>query len=270
MKIAVCFIGMIRTGVQASENIKNYFKSYYNDIDFFMHTWDRSEPKPWHKDSSHVVNKLSFQNLTPTSSQSLINQLKRKYDDKFISIVSEDQLKLFSTKLWQSYTNFSPQWYSWYKVLKLVRSYEEQKSFKYDIVVKLRPDIIRPPELNFREEVLHMMKDKTRLYTLAYDPRRIDDVMFLSDSDIMYRASKFFIETSKTRWETNIVGEWFRSNSIVAANTANSKYTIYREEAIKRHISPMQFDKCVTVDLEYYSQNNLAEFNRITNENTLC
>ena len=253
MKIALCFIGMIRTGVQASENIKYYFRSYYNHIDCFMHTWDRSEPKLWHKDSIHAKNNAVSQSVTPIDSALIIDQLKRKYNDKFISIEIENQSKFFDTPLWKEYTNFSPQWYSWYKGISLVRDHEEKQNFKYDLIVKIRPDIIRPVDLDFSEEMIHATTDKNKLYTLGYDPRRIDDVMFLGSSDVMYRASKFFIETNKKSWETNILGEWFHQNNILVADTVNTRYTIYRQEDIDRRLSPMQFDACRAVDLEYYS-----------------
>ena len=38
MKIAVCFSGQIRTGIQNHPNIKEFFGKLYNECDFFIHT----------------------------------------------------------------------------------------------------------------------------------------------------------------------------------------------------------------------------------------
>ena len=47
MKIAVCFSGQIRTGIENHPNIKEFFGKLYNDCDFFIHTWNFSEYKTY-------------------------------------------------------------------------------------------------------------------------------------------------------------------------------------------------------------------------------
>ena len=42
MRIAVCFRGQLRTGVEASKNLIHLFGDYFKDIDFFVHTWDNT------------------------------------------------------------------------------------------------------------------------------------------------------------------------------------------------------------------------------------
>ena len=51
MKIAICFSGMIRTGVYAAPLIKKFIGRYYDNVDIFIHTWDISEDKLWHSES---------------------------------------------------------------------------------------------------------------------------------------------------------------------------------------------------------------------------
>ena len=44
MKIAVCFSGQIRTGVQTAPNIKRYIGDLDTVCDYFVHTWDHQSP----------------------------------------------------------------------------------------------------------------------------------------------------------------------------------------------------------------------------------
>ena len=40
MKIAVCFSGQVRTGLQAAPHLFDWFGDLLPNIDFFIHTWD--------------------------------------------------------------------------------------------------------------------------------------------------------------------------------------------------------------------------------------
>jgi hypothetical protein len=257
MRIAVCFIGMIRTGIESSESLKHWFGSLYNDIDFYMHTWDVSESKLWHHESRFVIDRVRQQNFYRESSYPLIEQLENIYDKKFISIEVENQERFLSSNFYQRYHSFSPQWYSWHKVMQLVDAHEKLNNFQYDIVVKIRPDIIFPKERNLREEILNFFSNTSALYTLGYNPVRIDDVMFLSSSRTMHKASKFMPSTDKKVWETNILGEWLEKNGIKALNTAHTVYSIYRKEHVELGVSPMKFNRCVNVDRDFYAPYNV-------------
>lgn len=257
MRIAVCFIGMIRTGVEASENLKRWFGNVYHDIDFFMHTWDFSESKHWHNDCAFLKNNSQIQNLYKESSYLLIDNLEKAYDRKFVSIEIEKQEKFLSSPYFSKFIGFSPQWYSWYKGIQLVTNYEAQNKFRYDLVIKIRPDIIFPKDRKLEEEIIRFLKDPKALYTLGYDPIRIDDVMFLGNSDVMERASKFALEVDKTSWETNILGEWLSRSGIKALNTAYTFYAIYRKEHIELGVSPEQFNKCVNIERDFYAPYNV-------------
>jgi hypothetical protein len=47
MKIAVCFSGLIRTGINCYVNITRYLGDMLPDCDFFLHTWDYETNKPF-------------------------------------------------------------------------------------------------------------------------------------------------------------------------------------------------------------------------------
>lgn len=256
MKIAVCFIGMIRTGVEAAYSLRHWFGEYYKHIDFFMHTWDHTESKMWHPDCLFLKNNSRTQNFYRESTYDLLREFEAKYDNRFISIEVENQEKFLTSPFFIPLTSFSPQWYSWYKGMQLVDSYERVNKFKYDVVVKIRPDIVFPKDRSLSAELINFSKDKGNLYTLGYDPIRIDDVMFLGSSDIMKRSSKFVIETRKRIWEPNIVGEWLEEQGITAVNTVHTDYCIYRKEHVEQGIEPTMFNKCVNVERDFYAPYN--------------
>jgi hypothetical protein len=253
MKIAVCFIGMIRTGIEAAASLKKWFGEYYDHIDFFMHTWDHTESKRWHNDCVFLKNNPNTQDFNRSSSYDLLKELEARYDNKFVSVEVENQYRFLSSPFFMQLTAFSPQWYSWYKGMQLIDSYERVNNFQYDLVIKIRPDIIFPGYQNLDTEIVHFSKDITKLYTLGYAPIRIDDVMFLGNSDIMKRSSQFVVNTPKQVWETNILGEWLASVGISAVNTAHTEYCIYRQEHIDHGISPYEFSKCFNLERDYHS-----------------
>lgn len=257
MRIAVCFIGMIRAGVEASANLKQWFRFVYDDVDFFMHTWDVSESKIWHGDCLFLKNGGHRQNMYRESSYPLIEKMETIYDRKFVSIEVENQERFLTSNFFNKFHSFSPQWYSWHKGMQLVDRYERQNNFQYDLIVKIRPDIIFPKERHLREEILRFNEDTSALYTLGYDPARIDDVMFLGSSSIMKRSSRFIFDTEKRAWETNILGEWLSSRGIKALNTAHTTYAIYRKEHVELGISPMKFNKCVNIERDFYAPYNI-------------
>jgi hypothetical protein len=257
MRVAVCFIGMIRAGIESSENLKQWMSHHYDNIDFFMHTWDITESKEWHRESTHFLTSKQPQNMYKESSYFLIEKLKNIYDNKFISVEVENQETFLQSPFYSCFRQFSPQWYSWYKVMQLVDNYERQNGIRYDVVVKIRPDIIFPKERNLREEILNYCDDTSALYTLGYNPRRIDDVMFLGSSQIMKQSSKFMMDVGNKQWTDNHLGEWLQRKGIKALNTAHTTYAIYRKEHVEQGVSPMQFNKCVNVERDYYAPYNV-------------
>lgn len=270
MKIAVCFIGMIRTGVYASENLKHWFGDLYDDIDFFIHTWDYSASKSWHPDSKYARDKNIIQNLDNIPVYPLIQALDSVYNKKIVSIAVENQQTFLSSNIYKNCVNFSPQWYSWYKAIQLANIYEENNNFQYDVIVKLRPDLIFPKERSLKEEINYLLEDTSYLHTLGYDPIRIDDVMFLANSTVMKESSKFFIDVEKNIWETNLLGEWLQSKNIKVKNTLYQFYAVYRKEHLDLGISPMKFYKCFNVERDYYAPYNIDRLSEDPDENIIC
>ena len=78
MRIAVCFSGQIRTGVEASPNLLRFIGELLPHTDFFIHSWDIETKKNYN--ASRIISKPS--KLT----QSTIDKIKEIYQPKKIVI----------------------------------------------------------------------------------------------------------------------------------------------------------------------------------------
>lgn len=231
MKIAICFSGQIRTGVEAAKNVKNYIGELYNNVDFYMHTWDISREKQWNPESDMSVkyNTVTFPKIK--DSRPLADELNKAYDSKFKKI-RIDNFGNWENSIGSNYMGYSPLWYSWQQSILLKQEYEIENNFCYDVVIKMRPDIIFPKSLSLLEEIDHYNIDASKFYAMGYAENRIDDVMFLSSSTLMDRASCFFSDVGKKYWTVNIFGEYLVSKNIECYNTKHTLYTVLRGESI--------------------------------------
>lgn len=251
MKIAICFSGMIRAGLSAVPNIKNFIGDLYKDTDFFMHTWDHSEPKPWHNESLKS-RQYGKQNVIVTNTYEIIDSFVKEYDSKFISV------KIDNFNAWRpafsDYKDFSPHWYSWEESIRLKKEQEQKAGITYDYVLKIRPDLLFHPEASLTDEIQHSSQDSNRFYAMGYTDYRVDDVFFLARSDIMDKVSKFQSSINEFNWKTNIVGDYIRSLGISCDRLRNNTYAIFREEALGT--DSLDFARCFNIDKDYYSPAN--------------
>jgi len=250
MRIAICFSGQIRTGVKASKIIKRYIGDLYNQTDFFMHTWNISQAKQWHPDSlkskEHGIN-----NPPVESGYALSATMDSVYDQKFLKVKIEN-FHEWNTHFIKEYKSFSPLWYSWYESILLKQQIEREQNFVYDVVIKMRPDIIFPESRALEQEINHFIEYGNNFYAMGYSPIRIDDVFFLSNSNTMDLASRMLLDTPKREWEVNLFGEYLESVGITCMNTKDTLYAILREEVFNYDVST-NFNLCFNLDRDYYA-----------------
>jgi hypothetical protein len=252
MKIAICFSGQIRTGIKAAASIKHFLGELYSDCDFFMHTWDISQPKLWHRDSIKV-RELGYNNCIISDGYGLIADINKSYDNKFRQITIENFDK-WNTTFNVGYKNVSPLWYSWYKSISLKKMAEEQDNILYDFVVKLRPDVVFPARRSLRNEIDNIIMHGDNFYANGCDPKRIDDVLFISSSHIMNNASELVFNIPDKEWTNNIFAEYLKSINIKYINTHSTWYSILREEVPDKDV--MNFNKCFNLDRDYHAPYN--------------
>lgn len=201
MKIAVCFSGQWRTGNYCYDSLKEFFGILLPYCDFFIHTWDVNKQKCYNL--SNVFSKET--KLT----QSEIESIKENY--KPIKFVVDDYHQTHSLlKKYEAYLNseinildiVQPLWYSFYKSIQLKKEYEKENNFKYDYVIKLRPDILFHPNRRLSQDI-EMYKTELEngefyienlIRERSIDTHTIDDVYFLSNSYSMDIASDYYVK----------------------------------------------------------------------------
>lgn len=199
MKIAWCFSGQVRVGVECSENILRFIGDC--DVDFFIHTWDIETDK-LNNNFRTVANTEKINNFLQ------IYKPKKSRIDNFDKYQSENVNYLIPT--FYPLFNF-PMFHSIYESNRLKEEkeeYEKENNFKYDYVVRARPDIIYGEFDSLKEEISYI-DEKDEFFQTGIDnivskfdclyvsddfnklPHAIEDVFWISKSGIMDQICNF-------------------------------------------------------------------------------
>lgn len=264
MRIAVCFIGQIRTAIPASENLKRYFGELFDCCDFFIHTWDVNEQKAYnasdiYPDKEYVTNNtigkiteiynpivFEVENFSEARSKSTVNILNQHF--------------LFNS--------ISPQWYSFMKCVGFKKKYEDENNFKYDYVLKLRMDLLFTENRRLSNEIeLFSEYSENYIYIENYSDHNnhifIDDVFYLSKSNTMNMVSTYYNEMESIGCQLSQI-QYSLFDHLIKMDVKICSidnwtdfyngvftYTIYRPECLP--YSPMnQFNECVECDRYHF------------------
>jgi hypothetical protein len=178
MRVAVCFSGMIRTGVQASSNVINFIGDALPNCEFFLHTWEQQSYRP--PLGRHTLDGTAISD-TPLLDFCKIYNIKQ-YQVSGIDTIGNNTLH--------------PLWYSWSNSVRLTQH------GSYDYVVKLRPDIIFNPQLklsNMLSRIQHGIFYSSHVWPFNKDKDlTMEDVLFISDTSIMNTAIEFAQTTTRS------------------------------------------------------------------------
>lgn len=254
MRIAICFSGMVRTGPLAVPNILRFIDTLLPNVDFFMHTWDISQDKSWNLYSQAMYDKQLLSRPIPPikSSYTLIDSMISNYGKEFKKI----KIDHFSETSIFGKTPI-PLWYSWRESIKLKQQYEQENNFVYDIVVKLRPDIIFDQH-RLQDAIDNFDKDYFMCYNGSTEV--LNDVYFVSSSPVMDIAS----ECWKTLLDKNSFTGVELKDHLALKNintrilglydmTKTYNYAIYREECVSAGVSSLDWVDCFTIENYYYA-----------------
>lgn len=167
MKIAVCLSGQLRTAPMCGRRIVDFFENY--DVDYFIHTWKQEFEFTRNSDRLNVKNFLKDVDESKFEAvKSIFNPKKSKWEDSITFVLPSAQ----------------PQQYSFYQANELRKQYEKESGIKYDLVVKLRFDIIWEPKKSFS---VPENFDDSSLYVSMIDtsqvhPRLLDRFFFCGPS----------------------------------------------------------------------------------------
>lgn len=260
MKIAICFSGQIRTGIESSENIKRFLGDLYPFCDFFIHTWDVN------KNVQYCGTRI----FTPEENitEDVISKIEEIYRPKKMIMENFNEIK---DEISSYGDTIKYLWYSFNKSIEYKKEYEIENNFTYDLVVKLRFDIIFPPERRLLENYL-LISDKidNTIYIencpIITDNDKslefIDDVFFIGNSKNMDIKSSYYDVIIDYRYNGFELYEYLKNNGInIVSPDKYYPYTIYRTECLK-YSSLEQFEECRECNDYYYTASN--------NDKTAC
>lgn len=219
MKIAVCFSTQLRGGIQAYKNIRSYLGEAYSSCTFFAHLWDINTRRPYTRLGPKQLPELSH------ADRIQIEQWKKMYPITSCQVENYEYVKKVHTD--QGF-HFDPIYYSWYKSLELMNNYVHTKGHKFDLVVKLRPDVLFHPKRKFSIEILegyvkHSI-DTFFVETLLDNWETevwMNDVYWVSKPAVMDMAKNFYFEQrekQKDIYQEYTLLKYLRRNNVPLAN----------------------------------------------------
>jgi hypothetical protein len=181
IRIGVIVCGQWRpAGFECSDYIKNLLKDYQTD--YFVSLWDSWYGKSFRIDTTNtVVTREQIQDLKDHHETPLtplqIDTIKKIYNPIYFQICNAEEFqKIKEIENHPKEISSWPQFYLQYKANKFIKEYEREKQIKYDIIFKIRPEIIFPKsqEENVHNSIKIVLNSSKRFYT--YHEARIDQI----------------------------------------------------------------------------------------------
>ena len=246
MKIAICFSGQTRTSTYAAPNIKRFIGDLWDQCDFYIHTWDIEQLRSKHWGPTAFAQRPVSQ--VPVTRFEELKQIYNpckfeieNYNDCLTKIANEHGNTIHGN-------NWIPLYYSWYKSMLLAT---ENQS--YDVIVKLRTDIVFPSYKNLQDTINQFNLDKEMFLVDNLTDIRIDDVYWVANSENMLKASNYWIYLldyhNKHSKKIEFI-EYIKMLDIKYRKINSTGYSILREEC--RHLNPLNFKECYDCEQIYY------------------
>lgn len=205
MRIAVCFSGQIRTGVQTAPNILRYIGDLRSECDIFVHTWDiRTDP----------------QQQRPEDPNLLIDVDKRIFVDFYnlynpLAMVVEPYRLRAISSTWggervdaQTGKNYVAMFESIHESNQLKIRHEQKHGFVYDRVIRIRPDLTFNPSRSLRDDLIHApVDDRTfvsEYHKSGFNDNKLEDIYWIASSQAMDKICNFH----EVRASSGSRGDW--------------------------------------------------------------
>lgn len=268
MRIAICFFGQIRTGVETYLNFLRYIGSLINDCDIFVHTWD-VESISQHDFRYDIEKYWKYKNKTFLVDKKKLSKFYELYNP--ISMIVEEYDLLKKTDTWggrrynPKFTNKTVSLFeSMYECNNLKKYYENKYDFKYDYVVTTRPDIVFDSSKSLKDDLDYYSQnnnnsDKELIlfgdhFNISHQfHNRIEDIFWVSNSRVSDIASDFYLYRSNSStgvpynnggyldWQFD-AWNYLNNNNINCMPLKNSKMRIYYQSDVDLRIDPLNIE----------------------------
>jgi len=205
---------------QSFNEVLNDLKTEY-ECDVFVHTWNELEPKTstWHEGylkvkSGDVDRDRILSIYNPVSC--LIEEQNIRNPSKTIFYNQCEEGVLYAQ-------------YSRYKVNELKKQHEKLHSFRYDVVIVSRPDII------YYRNLLHEeLQNPESLWVSQVFLGGASDILFLSNSENIDKVCKFYNHFHETRKSSNVESTLENYLRTLGLERKTSRYCMPRDWKIVR------------------------------------
>ena len=194
MKIAICFSGQLRTGTTCAPNILRYIGDLLPDCDFFVHTWDTETQSMYNKSG------LPVQTPYKLKDRKIFSDFYACYTPLAMSVEPYYVSKPQGT-VWASFRinpktgrNGFAMFDSIYEANQLKKHHEDLHGFKYDIVVRIRPDLIFRADKSLREDIDLIEHDRmfiTANHLGMWGEKHLEDIFWIGNSYVIDKLCGF-------------------------------------------------------------------------------
>lgn len=264
-KVAVLLAGEMRNfdnALMLQMNEKYLYDLY--DCDLFISTWDKRGSSTY---NGTITNKqYTDTSITETQLKSLYKNVKginiENYEIWLDNLPMEHKqiydkglLVPWSGKIIKC--SIFPQFYKIWDANEMKTKYEMENNFKYDIVLRFRPDVwlIEPIPMTYLYEYANHMSTQNKIWTLnppkIFYPNRVYDIFFYGDSDTMNKlchAWKNILSLINHKFDNGLLNvDSCRSlyvqclmNNIKVTNILRCIGDIYRDENPDDYVSKIK------------------------------
>lgn len=163
-KIAVCVSGNLRTFEKTMSSFKHFILgSLAGNADYFIHTWDTLGGKSLGHDSplwgTKTFTKMPDINRIFNPKKIVIdNHNEPGFVAAMNAVVAQAKLSEADKDGFKNHSirDYAAMCYTWKRSKELLEEYEKEQGIKYDIIVKLRPDLLftKPFDIKRGKDVL--------------------------------------------------------------------------------------------------------------------
>jgi hypothetical protein len=193
MRVALCLSGHLREFEQAYGSIKEKLLDRYRP-DVFIATWNELGYWTKHDDlaikSSGKITPIQWNNLKQMyepkkmTSEDLSDQKQHGFNQKADQIITS----LRMAQRWGRKPNIVGMFYKIHQCDQLRQEYERENNFKYDLVIRSRPDLCLK-QFSLQKSKAH--SDERSLYVFQDGPL-VSDLLFCGSSQVMSRVCNIY------------------------------------------------------------------------------
>jgi hypothetical protein len=197
-RIAICFSGQIRTGIENSAHLLEYIGEMRDAVDVFIHTWDIETESPHTPENKGDLN---IAKISRSVDKDVFDKIVNIYNPLDIRIDNFDfyqksHLKRVIARAQQCSAQI-PMFQTVWEANQLKLAHERLCNSKYGMVLRTRPDINFGSGRTLLEDLQYAAEKRDVLYVVDFGnkfPEAIEDVCWLSSSRTMDTACDFVLE----------------------------------------------------------------------------